>query len=112
MKCDRRSIYQKSLSYSMRRAGGKEVSTSGEEVDAVRTYINANIRHNILDRRKIILSKFSFYSVNSRIRKGKYWGMPNFRDGLRCLISATGRVKMPNLRDGTEKVPNFLDGTG
>ena len=30
----------------------------------------------------------------------------------RNLISGTGRVKMPNLRDGTEKVSNFRDGTG
>ena len=27
-----------------------------------------------------------------------------------CLISGTGRVKMPNLWDGTEKVPNSRDG--
>ena len=53
-------------------------------------------------------------------------GMPNLRDGLRCLIYGTGqghlgksryliygtgRAKMPNLRDGTEKVPNLRDRT-
>ena len=67
-----RSIYQTYLSYSLRHGGGKEVSISGEEVDAVRTYINANIMHNILDRRKKSCQNSWFYSVNSRIRKGEY----------------------------------------
>ena len=43
--------------------------------------------------------------------------MLNFRDGQdrpgksRYLISGTRRVKIPDLREETNKIPNFRDGT-